>query len=519
MQINKGPLTPEELEENRKMSMKVLESSIKMYEDTKRTLKADAERIVDKHGNQIYSNKQIQDNYDLVDTMEKDQIQKYLELGGKQSDIDKIIKKKATNRKHLAAIMQKMSSMDMLNEYLNSMNSENVETLQQEVTEEVKPVETIESERMVVGFDKGSDEGDKTGEMIMNSIENMKGFSKDEISTFINMVNKKEIEVKPVDVKTEITSELIQYDDLTVGAAGKGSNGGKQLYDIIKLPSHGMCYRNRKDTVKVGYLTAFDENMILSPQLYQDGSFIDYMVQSKVLDENFNVEDLVQGDRDAIIIWLRATSYGNEYPIRVTDDETGKEFDTICDLSQLNYKKFTLTPDANGYFQYTLPVSGDIIKFKFLTLKDYKFLNKLKQKESKFINARTLNDYCDKLFDLSNESDLISQNSKLKIKECIRIVRDDLEKNYDQDKDLTFSHELTDRLLMQTISVNGVTDRKYINDYILNMNVKDAAEYRKYIVANEPGIDYNIEVQRPESLGGGSIKSFLQLDQFIFINV
>ena len=84
---------------------------------------------------------------------------------------------------------------------------------------------------------------------------------------------------------------------------------------------------------------------------------------------------------------------------------------------------------------------------------------------------------------------------------------------------MSFSHELTDRLLLQTVSINGISDRKYIESYIFNMNVQDAAAYRRYILANEPGVDFNIEVERPESLGGGSIKSFLRLDQFIFINV
>jgi hypothetical protein len=36
---------------------------------------------------------------------------------------------------------------------------------------------------------------------------------------------------------------------------------------------------------------------------------------------------------------------------------------------------------------------------------------------------------------------------------------------------------------------------------------------------NEPGVDYNITVDRPESLGGGSFKTFLQLDQFLFLNI
>jgi hypothetical protein len=51
------------------------------------------------------------------------------------------------------------------------------------------------------------------------------------------------------------------------------------------------------------------------------------------------------------------------------------------------------------------------------------------------------------------------------------------------------------------------------------MNIKDAAEYRKYLSENEPGIDYNITVEKPASLGGGSMETFLQFNQFVFINI
>ena len=74
-------------------------------------------------------------------------------------------------------------------------------------------------------------------------------------------------------------------------------------------------------------------------------------------------------------------------------------------------------------------------------------------------------------------------------------------------------------LTLHTISINGIKDRDYINDYIMRMNVRDASEYRKYISENEPGVEYNVKVDRPASLGGGSIDTFLQLSQFIFINL
>ena len=51
------------------------------------------------------------------------------------------------------------------------------------------------------------------------------------------------------------------------------------------------------------------------------------------------------------------------------------------------------------------------------------------------------------------------------------------------------------------------------------MPVKDSLALRKYITENEPGMDFNIEVEKPESLGGGSQKLFLQFDQFMFLNI
>jgi hypothetical protein len=72
---------------------------------------------------------------------------------------------------------------------------------------------------------------------------------------------------------------------------------------------------------------------------------------------------------------------------------------------------------------------------------------------------------------------------------------------------------------LMTMEINGNRDRQYIYDYIMNMNVRDAAAYRKYVTENEPGLDFNLEVERPESLGGGTVNVFLQLDQYLFLNI
>ena len=87
---------------------------------------------------------------------------------------------------------------------------------------------------------------------------------------------------------------------------------------------------------------------------------------------------------------------------------------------------------------------------------------------------------------------------------------------FDEDG-VQFSHRTTNELEMQIVSVNGNTDRNFIHNYVINMPIKDASSLRKYITKNTPGVDYNFEIQKPESLGGGSMNVFLQFDQFIFL--
>ena len=116
-------------------------------------------------------------------------------------------------------------------------------------------------------------------------------------------------------------------------------------YDIIQLPSNGQCYRNKVNRVPVAFLTAYDENIITSPNLYKDGLVIDYLLKSKVVNSEISVEDLVSGDADAIILYLRATSYGPEFPIIVNDPETGEQIDTTIDLTELKPRDFKLIGD------------------------------------------------------------------------------------------------------------------------------------------------------------------------------
>lgn len=72
---------------------------------------------------------------------------------------------------------------------------------------------------------------------------------------------------------------------------------------------------------------------------------------------------------------------------------------------------------------------------------------------------------------------------------------------------------------MEIMAVNGNYDKEYIRNFIYTMPAQDSLKLRRYILDNEPGLNFEIEVERPESLGGGSFKTFLEWNDSVFLNI
>jgi len=297
----------------------------------------------------------------------------------------------------------------------------------------------------------------------------------------------------------------------------KGTYDAGANFDIINLPSKGEGYKDKIRKVSVSYLTAYDENMIVAPNLYRDNLILDYLLNEKLMSKEIDPIDLLEGDRDAIILFLRMNGYGNEYPITATDDATGKEFDTIVDLSKIKMKDFDLKGDSNGWFPFTLPESGVEVKFRFPTHRDNLILEKMKVAEDAKLKKKAIENYVSSLDTYIESEKDMKADRKIEIRQAIRTLEswaDDIE-----DDDLKFNKSLTNRLNLLIMAVDGITDKQYISDFIRKMRSKDSSALRKYMAANEPGMDYSITVERPKELGGGSFTTFLQLDQFLFLNI
>ena len=289
-------------------------------------------------------------------------------------------------------------------------------------------------------------------------------------------------------------------------------------YDVIQLPSNGQCYKNKMDRIPVAYLTAYDENIITSPNLYKDGLVIDFLLKNKIVNKEINPDDLIGGDVDAITLFLRATSYGAEFPIIVADPDTGEQIESVVDLTTLKPKEFTLIGDENGWFEFETPVKKDKLKFRYLTRKQEKQLQKINEIESNGTRAYMLDTEREILAASISTDKLLKESDKKVMRNAISIMGE-WSKKLKEVNDSKFNKLVTNSLLLQIMAVNGNTDREFIKKYVNMMPAMDALSLRKYIEKNRPGINFDIEVQRPESLGGGSFKTFLNWDDSVFLNI
>tara|TARA_B100000683_G_scaffold277166_1_gene334191 strand:- start:1058 stop:1891 length:834 start_codon:yes stop_codon:yes gene_type:complete len=163
--------------------------------------------------------------------------------------------------------------------------------------------------------------------------------------------------------------------------------------DFVELPSKGLYYPvghplQGKEVVEIRYMTARDEDILTSPTLLKKGLALDKFVQNILVDQSIRVDDLLLGDKSAIMIAARITGYGPEYEVKVTCPECDSESENVFDISE--YEKyytsgesehFTLLED--GTFSAILPLSQQEVVVRMITSKDERRITKLTETKTK----------------------------------------------------------------------------------------------------------------------------------------
>ena len=162
--------------------------------------------------------------------------------------------------------------------------------------------------------------------------------------------------------------------------------------EVLSLPSQGLLYPEdsplRSGTIDVKYMTAKEEDILTSTNLIQQGKVIDRLLESIVANPKIKVDDMLVGDKNALMVGTRILGYGKDYPCTIIDPDTNEKVEVNVDLTTLEHKKIDEEIYKNGnLFSYELPNSKRVVEFKLLTqndenqisenLKDYEKLTKI----------------------------------------------------------------------------------------------------------------------------------------------
>ena len=157
--------------------------------------------------------------------------------------------------------------------------------------------------------------------------------------------------------------------------AQDNANDYKFPVETIDLPSGGKIYG--KDSplyggkVDIKYMTAKEEDILTSQNLIKKGVVIDKLLNSLIATPGVVSDDLLVGDKNAIMIAARILAYGGEYPVEVMHPTTGEKVEHTFDLTSCPFKEI---PDGVDYsenkFELELPVTKIKITYKLLTGKD-----------------------------------------------------------------------------------------------------------------------------------------------------
>lgn len=154
-----------------------------------------------------------------------------------------------------------------------------------------------------------------------------------------------------------------------------------QQYDfpteVITLPSEGRFYPEEhplsSGEVEIKYMTAKEEDILTSQNLIKKGVVIDKLLESVIVTD-FDIDDLLIGDKNAVTFTTRILGYGNKYNVKYTCSSCGEESKQEVNLKKLETKDVDLSqfPKGKNEFDFELPKSEVNIKWKLLTHGDEK---------------------------------------------------------------------------------------------------------------------------------------------------
>jgi hypothetical protein len=116
-------------------------------------------------------------------------------------------------------------------------------------------------------------------------------------------------------------------------------------------------------------MTAKEEDILSNANFIKQGIVIDKLLQSMIVTPGVDYNDLLNGDKNAILIAARILGYGKDYEFTYVDPNNGNQEKAVIDLSSIEPLPMneSLFVRGKNEFSFVLPISKVSITFKLLT--------------------------------------------------------------------------------------------------------------------------------------------------------
>ena len=220
--------------------------------------------------------------------------------------------------------------------------------------------------------------------------------------------------------------------------------------EVVDLPSAGQFYPPEHplygiSSIEIKHMTAKEEDILTSVTLLKKGIALDRMLKSIILDKRINTDDLLVGDKNALVIAARVSAYGADYAATVTCPACSVSFKNDFDLDQLVNNSpseedliFYDAENHDGRFFVNLPKSKVTVGIHMLCGADEKKMLAISERKR-----------------------------RMRLPESL----------------------LTDQLKMIVESVDGEADKSAISHFIDNMPASDSRHLRSAYAALTPNVD------------------------------
>jgi len=239
-------------------------------------------------------------------------------------------------------------------------------------------------------------------------------------------------------------------------------------FELVQLPSRGLLYPegwvDEEGRISVRPMTVKEEKIMATARLAKQGKSIDMILKNCIEKDDIDTHELLSGDRSFLLYHLRCISYGAYYEFKLKCPNCDTNINSNIDLNELG--TIYLDDGFEEPISFKLPISGHTVEYRLARGKDE--IAVLKERQ------RRLN-------------------------------------NYGADQ---IDNSLTERYLLQVISVDDITDRVQIRSFIESMMAGDSAALRQDMEENTCGINTTITESCPSC--GVDIESEVPLSEGFF---